>query len=80
MDAPDPPQARKGRGAVSNASGRSETHTRHAVDDGWGSVDAEPPPLRTVVVEEKADAIIARNTAPDIGFDRSINPYRSCEH
>ncbi len=80
MDAPDSPHTRKGRGAVSNASGRFETHTRHTTDDGWGSVDADPPRLTTVVVEEKATTIIARNTSPDIGFDRSINPYRGCEH
>ena len=80
MDAPDPPHARKGRGAISNASGRFETHTRHVVDDGWGLVDAEPPSLRTLVMDETATAIIARNTSPDIGFDRSINSYRGCEH
>ena len=80
MDAPDPPRARKGRGALSNASGRFEVHSRHAADDGWGSMDAEPPRLRTVVEEEQASGIIARNSSPDIGFDRSINPYRGCEH
>jgi DNA repair photolyase len=46
---------------------------REAVDDG-------PPPLRTSVTVEKAKTIIARNTSPDVNFDRSINPYRGCEH
>ncbi len=29
---------------------------------------------------ERPRSIIARNQSPDIPFDRSINPYRGCEH
>src|SRR5690349_8419479 len=75
-----PPVARKGRGAVSNETGRFEPATRVAVDDGWGGADAEPPPLETVLLRDSARSIIARNESPDIPFDRSINPYRGCEH
>jgi DNA repair photolyase len=68
-----------GRGAQTNASGRYEAMQREAFDDGWTGED-EPRPLRTTVTAETARVIITRNTSPDIGFDRSINPYRGCEH
>ncbi len=77
------PPARKGRGAVSNASGRFERESREAFDDGWGdSVGPDDPPekLDTIVTIETARTIISRNTSPDISFDQSINPYRGCEH
>ncbi len=70
---------RRGRGALSNTSGRFETHARVSFDDGWVS-DEELPPLKTRVQEEQARTIITRNDSPDISFDRSINPYRGCEH
>ena len=70
----------KGRGALSNASGRFEALERVLTDDGWGGGDAEPVPLRTVLTEDKSRTIIARNDSPDLPFDRSINPYRGCEH
>jgi DNA repair photolyase len=70
---------RRGRGAVSNASGRFEALAREAVADGWDLPD-ELPPLQTIVQEDKARSIITRNESPDISFDRSINPYRGCEH
>ena len=69
----------KGRGAVANSSGRHETLKRHAEDDGWGALDALSPP-RTEITYERPRTIIARNDSPDIYFDRSINPYRGCEH
>lgn len=69
----------RGRGARSNRSGRFEAETRHVFDDGWGSLE-ELPRLRTRVTEEAARTIITRNQSPDISFDRSINPYRGCEH
>ncbi|MGA8382714.1 MAG: PA0069 family radical SAM protein [Stellaceae bacterium] len=72
--------ARKGRGAASNASGRFEAEERAAFDDGWGSADDEPVPLATTLSVDATRTIIARNDSPDIGFDRSINPYRGCEH
>lgn len=74
------PAARRGRGAGSNASGRYERQQRVAMDDGWGSLDAPPPPLKTTVTRDSSRSVITRNQSPDIGFDRSINPYRGCEH
>ncbi len=65
---------------MSNASGRFERQVAEAFDDGWGELDEKPAPLRTVLTAEKARVILTRNDSPDIGFDRSINPYRGCEH
>ncbi len=73
-------QPRKGRGAVSNASGRFEREQRVPFDDGWDAADPQPPPLETILGVDATRTIIARNQSPDIGFDRSINPYRGCEH
>jgi DNA repair photolyase len=81
MSNPVAPMAHKGRGAVSNATGRFEAHTRHDVDDGWqGSRDDRPAPPTTVVVDELTRSVLSRNKSPDLPFDRSINPYRGCEH
>ncbi|MND93886.1 Radical SAM superfamily protein [compost metagenome] len=73
-------KAISGRGARSNASGRYEADRREAYDDGWTDQDEAAAPLRTTLSPERARTIIARNTSPDVGFDRSINPYKGCEH
>lgn len=86
-----PPEGGKGRGARSNLSGRYEKEVREIIDDGWhvGASEfdggAEPeenhaPPLKTDVTIEKPKKIITFNKSPFVGFDRSINPYRGCEH
>lgn len=80
MDLVHPRLYRKGRGAVSNPSGRFEPFVRGSVDDGWGSLEEEPAPLRTTVETDLTRTIITRNDSPDVPFDRSINPYRGCEH
>ncbi len=74
-----PLAAQRGRGALTNASGRFEPEIRVCEDDGWDS-PCDVPPLRTSVTPERAKTIITRNESPDISFDRSINPYRGCEH
>jgi DNA repair photolyase len=84
MDAlPDTP--RKGRGAVSNRTGRFERLSAERVDDGWTRApaaddDTEPDRLATTLLVDKSRSIIARNDSPDVPFDRSINPYKGCEH
>jgi DNA repair photolyase len=70
---------RRGRGAQSNASGRFESLARTAFDDGWQSFE-ELPPFKTTVTLDTTRKIITHNDSPDISFDRSINPYRGCEH
>lgn len=69
----------RGRGVSTNPAVRFEPLRREAVDDGWDDPDV-PPPLRTEVTAETPRRMLARNTSPDIAFDRSINPYRGCEH
>jgi DNA repair photolyase len=72
-------ERRRGRGARSNHTGRFEGERREAFDDGWeglGDLDA----FKTTVFDDPARTIITRNDSPDISFDRSINPYRGCEH
>src|SRR5215470_6866289 len=66
---------RRGRGAQSNASGRFEAEAKVAFDDGWQSLE-DLPPFETTVAPDTARKVITRNESPDIGFDRSINPYR----
>ncbi len=73
------PARRRGRGAASNASGRFEFLRREEIDDGW-EPDEAPAPFETEVTLERPRSIITRNESPDIAFDRSINPYRGCEH
>jgi DNA repair photolyase len=72
-------ERRRGRGAQSNAVGRYEPLARIAFDDGWRTLD-DLPPFKTTVQADATRKIITRNDSPDIGFDRSINPYRGCEH
>ena len=72
-------ERRRGRGALSNASGRYEPKARVGFDDGWQSIE-DLPPFATTVTVDATRKIITRNDSPDIGFDRSINPYRGCEH
>ena len=68
-----------GRGALSNASSRYDDEKRIRTNDGW-DIEDELPPLRTTLTKDATRTIIARNSSPDIPFDRSINPYRGCEH
>jgi len=68
-----------GRGALSNATSRYDDEKKIRTTDGW-DVEDELPPLRTTLTRDATRTILARNTSPDVPFDRSINPYRGCEH
>ncbi|MCC0026177.1 MAG: PA0069 family radical SAM protein [Brucellaceae bacterium] len=70
---------RRGRASAINPTGRYEALSRHVFDDGW-DLDEELAPFQTTTQVEKPRTIITRNSSPDISFDRSINPYRGCEH
>ena len=77
------PEARPGRGAPENRTPTRFNLPVHEADGDWldeREVQDGERPLRTIVTVEQPRTIIARNTSPDIGFDRSINPYRGCEH
>ena len=77
-------KSRPSRGATHNRESTRFNLNQREADGDWLDdqqlVDDGPPPLRTTVTVEKAKTIITRNNSPDIGFDRSINPYRGCEH
>ncbi len=73
------PERLRGRGATINPDARFEGVSRVEEDDGWGSL-GDLPAFRTEIAVEKPRTIITRNDSPDISFDRSINPYRGCEH
>jgi len=72
-------QIHKGRGAVTNTSGRFESHSLEAFDDGWELPEDESRP-KTQVQADASKSILVYNDSPDLPFDRSINPYRGCEH
>src|ERR1700760_615692 len=78
------PEILRGRGAVSNAVGRYEKRTRVLMDDGWDdgwrADDDAAPAIKTEVIHDATRSIIAHNQSPDLSFDKSINPYRGCEH
>ncbi len=75
-----PPQPVRGRGARSNPDNRFEAHCRELSDDGWGSLEQTPTSMRTTVTRDTSRSVIVFNRSPDVPFDRSINPYRGCEH
>jgi len=86
---PDDPVAepvQRGRGALSNESSRFDSERRIRTTDGWDTAptdatgEDELPPLRTTLTRDATRTILARNSSPDVPFDRSINPYRGCEH
>ncbi len=80
MEMPQPPKARKGRGALTNESGRFESERRFSFDDGFCESEEEERAVATILSADLSRSVIARNESPDIGFDHSINPYRGCEH
>lgn len=80
----DTPRHRANRGATRNEKSLRFNILQSDADGDWlddrALVDGPPPPLRTSVTVERPKTILTRNTSPDVGFDRSINPYRGCEH
>jgi DNA repair photolyase len=69
----------KGRGACDNPDPRFSQFTREGFDDGWPETEAESA-IKTQVFTDASRSIISRNQSPDVPFDRSINPYKGCEH
>ena len=70
----------RGRGAKSNPTGRFEAAVREDFDDGWTEADLSPPRLDDTLTPLKSRTIITHNDSPDLGFDRTINPYVGCSH
>ncbi len=75
-----PGAARKGRGAVISPDGRFDAWRREAADDGWWDDGDEAVSPATELILDTARSVITYNSSPDIPYDRSINPYRGCEH
>ncbi|HWV17135.1 MAG TPA: PA0069 family radical SAM protein [Rhodocyclaceae bacterium] len=71
--------SRKGRGATLNMVSRYDAQQRERVADDWWLED-EVAPLKTTLVVDTAKSVITYNSSPDLPFDRTINPYRGCEH
>lgn len=69
-----------GRGALNNPDNRFSDSGREDFDDGWDALDVADPPLRTELFVDASKSLIVYNASPDIPFDRSVNPYRGCEH
>ena len=86
--APNPPEAAakvaflaRGRGTASRPDGRYLAHRRETFDDGWNDAgDEDGPRPETQLLVDRARSVISYNASPDVPFDRSINPYRGCEH
>ncbi len=74
-----PTERRKGRAASGNPAVRFEARHREVVDDGW-DLETVLPPLRTEISIKRPRRVINADTSPGLGFERSINPYRGCEH
>ena len=72
----------RARATAQNDPSRFDPYRREVLDDGWlDTVEVEAgAPIRTSVRNERARRILTKNQSPDIPFDRSINPYRGCEH
>lgn len=68
----------KGRGATVNPAGRFAGEQRESCDDGWWQEEEPAPQTRLLV--DSARTVMTYNESPDVPFDRSINPYRGCEH
>ena len=71
---------KRGRGAISNRAGRFESLITEDVDDGWNSLEKVPNKLVTSFQTDHSRTVISSNGSPDLTFDRSVNPYRGCEH
>nr|WP_317891917.1 PA0069 family radical SAM protein [uncultured Sphingomonas sp.] len=76
--------ARTARGATINTTSTRFNLPEREVDGDWldarEAIDGAPPPVRTSVGLLTPRTIISYNRSPDIGFDRSVNPYNGCEH
>lgn len=76
---PDPFLRLRARGSATNEGGRFEPYAREHVADGW-DIPEDERLLRTEVSEEWPRSVINRIASPDLPFDRTLNPYRGCEH
>ncbi|MFT5113507.1 MAG: DNA repair photolyase, partial [Parasphingorhabdus sp.] len=76
---PKPPAILKGRGTDSSIVNRFQQLHGEWIDDGWDLPEQEAT-VRTELIRDHSRSVLTRNQSPDVPFDRSINPYRGCEH
>jgi DNA repair photolyase len=74
------PETIKGRGTPVNPANRFHERRLEAFDDGWDSAEEQRPGPRTELLRDRSRSLLVYNESPDVPFDRSINPYRGCEH
>ncbi|MDE1991755.1 MAG: PA0069 family radical SAM protein [Rhizobiaceae bacterium] len=70
----------RGRASKSNDAGRYEASHRERVDDGWADEDESPVQHETTLTVDHSRGIISSNRSPDLHFNKTISPYRGCEH
>jgi DNA repair photolyase len=78
-----PRKAARGRGATINPTPRFDRQGTDPFDDGWATLDqmhGAPARIATTLTRDATKSAISWNTSPDLGFDRSLNAYRGCEH
>ncbi|MHB8534116.1 MAG: PA0069 family radical SAM protein [Sulfuricaulis sp.] len=80
MSARPPRHRHKGRGATLSPANRYAAYAGEEIDDGWDNLESPPDAPRTTLAADASRRVITYNDSPDVGFDRSINPYRGCEH
>ena len=73
-------QGTQGRGSVANVANRFERISIEPEDDGWTQDDEPVAPIETTVTPEVTKRVITTNASPDVGMERTINPYKGCEH
>lgn len=69
----------KGRGATYDPHNRFAPTCSVVEDDGWWHEEASTS-LATEIREEPSKSALSWNRSPDLPFDRSLNPFRGCEH
>jgi len=74
------PLQRRARGSLTNVTGRFEVLKHEDFHDGWSDYESPESKMPTFWRDDSNRTIITKNRSPDIHFDRSINPYRGCEH
>jgi DNA repair photolyase len=67
----------RGRGTAVNPANRFERIAFVADPEGE---DPQAPRPQTELLRDASRSIVARNQSPDVGFERSVNAYRGCEH
>ncbi|MEN8760826.1 MAG: PA0069 family radical SAM protein [Thiogranum sp.] len=70
----------KGRAVLNNPANRFQACRHEIFDDGWGEQDADPDTPATELIRDASRSVLVYNQSPDVPFDRSVNPYRGCEH